>query len=63
MEEGGLGGNLALFLAGMVVGDGGAVGDAAHAADDAAACEHGFAEEGFATGGVADDGDIAQVLC
>ena len=44
----------------MVIGDGGAVGDFAHAVDDAGAAEHGFGKQGFAAGGMADDGEVAD---
>ena len=48
VEQRGLDGDLPVFLAMMIIGNGGAFGDAAHAADFAAAREHGFAKHGFA---------------
>ncbi len=61
VEQGGLDGDVPLLFADVIVGNGAAVGDAAHAADDAAASQHGFAQHGFAAGSMADDGEVADV--
>ena len=61
MEEGGVDGDLALALILVVVAGRGAGGDRSHAIDDGSAGEHGFAEDGFARGGVADDGEVPDV--
>jgi hypothetical protein len=53
--------NLPLLLADVVIGHGGAVGDPAHAADDAAAGQHGLGEHGLAGRGVTDDGEVANI--
>jgi hypothetical protein len=53
-------GNLPLLFADVIIGDGRAVGDAAHAVDDAAAAKHRLAQQGFARRGVADDGEVAD---
>jgi hypothetical protein len=61
MQKRGLGGNLSLFLADVVVGRGGTVADAAHSSDRAAAEQHGFCEDRFSGRGVPGDGEIADV--
>ena len=53
--------NLPVLFADVIIGHRGAVGDAAHAVDDAAAHEHGLAEHRLAGRGVADDGEVTDV--
>ena len=52
---------LVLVLAGVVVRHGRAGHDASGAADAAAADKHRFGEHGLSAGGVADDGEVAQL--
>ena len=54
-------GDLALLLADVVIGDGCAVGNAAHAVDDATADQHGLAQHRFAGRRVAEDGEVSNV--
>ena len=61
VQQRGMDRDLVLLLARVVVGSGRSCGDAAHAADPAAAHEHRLAEHRFAGGGVADDGEISYV--
>src|SRR5271169_1814201 len=44
----------------MVIRNGTAGGDAAHAINDAGAGQHGFAEHGFSGGSMAHDGEVAD---
>ena len=63
VQQRSLRGDLALLLADVIIRNRGAIGDAAHAPDDARAREHGLAEHGFAGGGVTDDGEIPKIPC
>ncbi len=54
-------GNLAVLFADVVIRHRGAVGDAAHAGDDAAAHEHGLAKHRLAGRSVTDDGEVTDV--
>ena len=62
MEERGVDGDLPVLFVGVVIGEGGAGGDAAEAVNDAGASEHAFAEHGFAGGGMADDREVADIF-
>ena len=53
--------NLPVLFADVVIRHRRAVGDAAHAVDDAAAREHGLAEHRLAGRGVTDDGEVTDV--
>ena len=57
------GGNryLPLLFTDMIIGDGRAVGDAAHPPDDPTAGQHGLAQHGFTGGGMADDGEVSDI--
>ena len=57
------GGNryLPLLFTDVIIGDGRAVGDAAHPPDDTAAGQHGLAQHGFTRGGMADDGEVTDI--
>ena len=55
-------GDLAGGLLGIVVADGGAVGNLAHAVDGAGAVEHALGKAGLAVVAVADQADVANVF-
>jgi hypothetical protein len=61
MHERGGNGNLPLLFALVIIGDGGAGGNAAHAIDHARAREHRFAEHGFPGRSVTDDGEVTDI--
>ena len=61
MEQGSLHGNAPLLFADVIIGDRAAIGDPAHAADDAAASQHGLAQHGFTAGSMAGDGEVADI--
>lgn len=61
VEQGGVDGNLPLLFALVIIGHGGAVGDAAEASDHPAAGQHGLAEHGLAARCVAADDKTANV--
>ena len=60
--DGGRDGDLAGGLLGIVVADGGAVGNLAHAVDGAGAVEHALGKAGLAVVAVADQADVANVF-
>ncbi len=60
-RQGRLGGDLPLLFADVIVGDRGAVRDASHAVDRAAARQHRLAQDGFSGRCVPDDGKVADV--
>ena len=60
--DGGGDGDLAGGFLCVVVADGGAVGDLAHAVDGAGAVEHALSKAGFAVVAVADQADVANVF-
>ncbi|MFM1943497.1 MAG: hypothetical protein RI897_2479 [Verrucomicrobiota bacterium] len=61
MEQGGVDGDFAVLFVLVVVGHGAPGVDGAEAIDHAAAGEHAFGEHGFAAGGVADYGEVADI--
>ena len=61
MQKRGLGGNLPLPLADVIIRRSGTVADAAHSSDRAAAEQHGFREDRFSRRGVPGDSEIADV--
>ena len=62
MEEGGVDGDFAVLFVGVIIGEGGAGGDAAEAVDDAGASQHAFTQHGLAGGGMADDRKVPDVF-
>ena len=61
MQQRRLRGNLSLFFAHVIIGDGGAVRDPSHAVDRAAACQHRFAQDCFSGRGMPDNGKVADI--
>jgi hypothetical protein len=63
MQQRSLRGNLVLLFADVTIRNGGALGDVAHAPDDARAGEHRLAERRFARRRVTYQGKIPKVPC
>ena len=61
-DAGGLDGDAPLLLLGIVVGDGGALIDLAHAVGEAAVVQHPLGDGGLAGVDVGDDADVAELV-
>src|SRR5439155_25136765 len=61
MQQGRMDGDFSLLFADVVIGDGRAVGNAAHPVDDATTNQHGLGQHGLAGRRVTEDGEVSDV--